>query len=337
MECSYIYFYEAIHIKNIMTMVDRTIIAHDAPYEHLSEYAEIVPVTFFQKRENTNNLENKVLHLKILGCTMGGSNIAARVNSSTQYGPKRHKPMQTNRIYNRYFLCADLSNPPYCAAIMTKNTTESAQLLRHTHGGIFVGPLKPNCSNIDTSDKMKLPSQAGETNYFTLVGKPVKLHRISVPTDVSCPGIQCDRQKGKGECSCIHNGPGTAFVYSFDVEFDVPSRLGYGNTYTSHGFRSFRTTSLFFKDMNKYANSTTIDDETTILQQNRPLISQMVDYVNQNDGWTLVGWFKLGEVTDAANQQEKVENSEITVRISYLFPTNDNIIKTNEFQELQID
>lgn len=63
----------------------------------------------------------------------------------------------------------------------------------------------------------------------------------------------------------------------------------------------------------------------------------MVQYINANGGWTIVGWFKLGEVADAADEKEKVVNTEVTVRLSYLYPSRgSSFINSQEFREKQI-
>jgi hypothetical protein len=49
-----------------------------------------------------------------------------------------------------------------------------------------------------------------------------------------------------------------------------------------------------------------------------------------------VGWCKRGEVADAANETEKVENNEVNFHISYLYPFNTKLVNSKEFGELQI-
>jgi hypothetical protein len=44
----------------------------------------------------------------------------------------------------------------------------------------------------------------------------------------------------------------------------------------------------------------------------------------------------MGEVADAANETEKVENNEVNFHISYLYPFNTKLVNSKEFGELRI-
>jgi hypothetical protein len=351
------------------SFVDLNLVPEEGPGEVLSPQTKIVPLVYFQNRDHANALEDKVLHLKILSCTMGGSSRNATINNYATTGNKRMKTTQTVKSYNRFFLCADLSNPPHCCAIMTQNVQETTNLLRHLHGTTFVGKdfylFEPNLttqsigktlpivnfkdrtliplklteeSTRSTSSKMRLPTVPAETNYFVLKNQSIHLHRPTMPFDVSCSGMQCDRQKPRGECTCLHNGPDKAFVYSFDIEFPIPPKFGFGNSYTTSGFRSLQTTKIFFHNFDDYVSIFEIDDEMLAVKRtHRSKISDMVQYINNHGGWTIVGWFKLGEVADAANEKEKVVNTDVTVRLSYLYPSaGDELILSEAFSSLRI-
>ena len=62
----------------------------------------------------------------------------------------------------------------------------------------------------------------------------------------------------------------------------------------------------------------------------------IVNFVNTNGGWKLVGWAKKGELADAANESETVENNEVTFHLTYVFPQNQNIVHSEDFQALLI-
>jgi hypothetical protein len=341
-------------------------IKSDVPQHHIADDSKVISVAHLQLRENRNDLEDTVLALKVLNCTVGGANTHTKVATNSSQAYKKQKMFSAAKSYNRYFLCADLKHPPFCCAIMTKSTAESAELLCYNHGDVFIGadfyvvepnltfqtigesvavlslstkqliPLK-DCENADSQAfPMTLPPHAGDTHYFIIEGKEINLRRINLPTDVSCSGIQCDRQKTKGGCSCIHNGPGQAMVYAFDVDFPISRDLQLGTNYTCDSYRSYRTTSLFFQNFADHANNTLVEQEFAERKERRASIKKMVHYINKNGGWKVVGWCKRGEVADAANETEKVENNEVNFHISYLYPFNTQLVNSQEFKELQI-
>ena len=343
--------------------------------DFFSDKTELVSVRFYNGRDNVNALQDKVLHIRILSCTLGKVNAGFfYVKTNSLYGNKKAKTGQS-QTYDRCFLVADLTNPPYCAMILTRNSHDSALLLKYTKGDVFIGtdyyikepnlytqtigdimpilslhpsnaslfPLKYRDSSFpDTENKMEFPTASGETNYFILKKKPIQISRASLVTETSCTGIQCDRQKGKGECTCMHNTTSTSFVYALDVTFKVPSNIDNEcGMATVQNFQSLRTTSLFFKKFEEHAGSITIDEERRHQQTFRQRITSMVKHINDNGGWTIVGWFKLGEAMDAAatDSRDKVENYDtMTMHISYLMPTNETEAVRNNatFKLLQI-
>jgi hypothetical protein len=340
-----------------MTTYDRELLAANVSKEIFGPDTTLVPVSYFQKKENEQDLQDKVLHVRILSCTMGASNVTTRINTTSFLNVNKRQKSFQNATYNRCFLVADLARPPHCAMIITRNGKESNALLKLTQAETFVGTdyyiLEPNMSNQTIGDTtpiislscgnpslypllysdasfpstesiMAHPTFAGETNYFILRNQKIVLNKVDfVLSDTSCTGIQCDRQKSHAECTCIHTTASTNFVYSFDVTFTVPSNIDKENgTQTVHNFRSLRTTSLFFKDFEEHASTVTTDAEQRNRHVYRKQIKLMVNHINDLQGWNIVGWFKLGEIADNAAPTDKVENYNLmTVHISYLMPT----------------
>jgi hypothetical protein len=344
---------------------DNSILADHVDASRFGDDCNLIPVTFLRARANKNNLDNKMLRVCILNCTVGSSS-GQRVMNFSQYGAKRTKTTASTSNYNRYFLLADLQNPPHCAALMPRTIQETSNLLKYTQGDTLVGssfciyepsltfqslgdstpilavanesflPVKSAEAALTTTEKLlAYPTKAGETNFFILTGKDVSLHRASLVKDVSCSGIQCDRQKSKGECICLHTTSSNSLVYCFDVVFPIPPRIDSDGTTTVHSFRSLRTTELFFYNFEQHASTVTSEDELNRTVEYRKKINTMVQYINGNGGWTIVGWFMLGAITDAANAGDKAENYNMTLHLSYLSPTKD-LTNDTGFNELKI-
>jgi hypothetical protein len=54
-------------------------------------------------------------------------------------------------------------------------------------------------------------------------------------------------------------------------------------------------------------------------------------------GWTLVGWFMLGDHGDAANPHEKVQNFQTKLHLSSLQPTNEDVLVDEAYRKRCID
>lgn len=342
-----------------------------------------VNVAYLRDPKNANRRDNTMVRFFVLSCTMGTtSNNTSRIMSNGNFGPNKRTKTATTTTYNRYFLVADLENPPHCAAILPRSTDEASRLLKILNGGQFVGvpfccsepypvqqtlgdflpilhlprsPFLPLRSIQDhlrsTESLMTMPRNIGETNYFILTNKDITLHCVHVCPEQTCLGIQCDRQKGKSGCSCQHSTSHTSSVYEIDLEFPIPSSINpvdhdsifaldnaVTSTTTVLGFRSLRTTKLFFQNYENYCtNHTTSDQERNRLTL-RQKFDEMVEHINDNGGWTIVGWFMMGSVVDAAtNATDKIQNNEITIHISYLYPTDaEHIVGTEAYTELLI-
>lgn len=340
-------------------LFDREMLVNTVNQEIFSPRSQVIPVSYLRQVENKNHLEDKVAMLLLLNVTMGNQNKPIHLASYTNSNQKRIKTSQTVQSYNRFFLFADLANPPFCTVVITRTVPESSFLLKENGGDTFVGrpyiinepphttqtlnntntvvlpstdltlyPLDsvPDLDLDGTEDQMSYPREVGEYHYYVLKHKTVNLHRVQLATNVSCTGIECDRQKRRGECTCLHNTSSNSFVYMFDVEFPIPLRMQRGDAqmWTTPNFRSLRTTELFFRDFESHASQTTIEDEQANRQDFRHKIARMTRYINDHGGWTIIGWYMLGATADTNTtnvQDNKVENYDMHMHINYLYPT----------------
>ena len=64
----------------------------------------------------------------------------------------------------------------------------------------------------------------------------------------------------------------------------------------------------------------------------------MVKHINSAGGWTIVGWFMMGSVVDAATTStDRILNNDITIHLSYVYPTKPELLfQTEEYKQLQI-
>lgn len=327
---------------------------------HVSPNAEVEEIKYFTDPKNRDDLEDKAAQLIILTCKAPSMGISTK---TSQYNSV--KKVLLNRTYHRYFLCADARNPPHCFGLVTTTMAQTHQLVSNVADESFVGlsfylvepnittskmgkylpvltceddaliPLKPEDSSVDKASHIELPSGLEETYYFELKNRKIKMSRIKSPHDVSCTGVQCDRQKKKGECICIQFAPGFPLVYTFDIKFDVDPKVMNGETTHVSTFRSFRTTEVFFRNFTEYSSTTTFDRERHMQQKRRHQMSRMVEYINNNGGWKLIGWCKKGELA-IEGEVERVESSDVKLHLSYVYPSNTKIFEDEEFKKLRI-
>ena len=338
----------------------------NVPRGTYNNQTSLVTVQFLMNKANVTKLENKALHIRILWCTSGAAtNRQANINWTSQNGAQRRRINQTVP-YNRYFFCADVANPPHCFAIMTRTSSESTSLLRYAFGKQVVGMdfymYEPNIVSqtlgettpiIDHANKQLMPLvdhivhtipeaidlnvqdlSVGQGGYFVFKGIHAQVTRFSLYFDCSCAGIMCDRQRSKGECTCIHLTSSKTFVYSFDVTFAIPLSLNGNDSMTVPGYKSLRTTQCFFK--NYSSRDVAPVEEDGLKHKIRPKVATMTNYINQNGGWTVVGWFKKGEITDQATGQDKVANQEVTNHIIFMEPSDITLLSSDHYQSIMI-
>lgn len=184
--------------------------------------------------------------------------------------------------------------------------------------------------------------QSGEQRYFVLHNvQGVRLSLFRLTKEGSCMGAQCDKAHEldvkKGEsCGCVNNhGSFGNTVCEMDVSFPnpFPAAVDPSPTVSVHHFRSLRTSRLFFKNLDAYSR---VYDATAHHLTIRTAKDAIVQHIHDNEGWTIVGWFRRGEITDASNEAERVDSSTVNVHISLLVPTKSDVMETDAFKALLI-
>ena len=333
---------------------------------------EFIPVSYLQDTGNADKLDKKMLKLFVLSCTSGGNVDIKRITSNPKYGNKKAKISSSsaqNQQFNRMFICADLRQPPKVCAIITRNATEVNVLMNLIGGEPFVGmtfflfepglvlstlgdhtpildwkssafiPVEHSQRHLSTTEpRFTLPHYVGMTHYFVLTEKRIKITSIKYSPVLTCLGIQCDRQKSKHGCSCIHaSGTGNSNVFECSVTFDVPEKVDMSGKVTVSQFQSYKLTKFFFKSFEDFAQShdwNDVDDSQNLIRRKW---ERLVQYINNHGGWTLVGWCMLGDHYDAAGGSDKVQNFETRIHLSMVQPTNEIRADDVEVNRLKIN
>ena len=325
----------------------------------------LVPVSYLQNKSNVHNLEDIIIHVRVLSVTVGKKDRQATFNHWSQSGMKRKNPYTAP--FSRWILVADIANPPNCAVIVSRTSNESSYLFEKTAGKRIIGRdyyiYEPNLTKqtmgtgtpiLSVENRQLLPLRdhiignipettilnprdldIGQGGHFVLKQRSVHLSRTSIFQDCSCTGIQCDRQKQQGECSCLFANLGKTYVYSFDVSTTLMANELNLNTetLTVSGFKSLFTTKCFFRDYEDRV--TRFNEEADLVHEIRPRVATMTNCINTRGGWTMVGWYKRGDIADASSG-DRIESQDVTVHISYLGPSDLDILHTPGYLALMI-
>ena len=180
--------------------------------------------------------------------------------------------------------------------------------------------------------------EIGSQRAFLLQHNSTVMIHTATPIPSMCNGIFCDRQ-GKNvvanACGCYHTSRfvGIAFVVSYDLEFchhpaARPERVSRA--------ASWETTKLLFRTLPE-GQATPF----ALLEQHarsiRQVARQICEFVNNNGGWTIIGWSRQGTQVDASslnNTDSTVMSQSKGIHIVTLKPTT---AQTADFQHLQFD
>jgi hypothetical protein len=260
-----------------------------------------IDIAYLREHRNSNKRRDTMIRFFFLSCTMGTSTSnTARTMLNGNYGSNKKAKNSATTTYNRYFLVADLQNPPHCAAILPRSTDEASRLLSIVNGQAFVGvpfccaepqtlgdflrvlqlPRSPfvllkstNHHLQSTEDKMTMPRSIGETNYFNLSDKKYRSTESTFAPDKHVSEFSATGKKENWVAPA--NIPPTILPPFLSSTLSFLSRQQFIvvrtpisvntpntlNTTTVIGFCSLHTTKVFFQNYEKYCTGHTTADQ----------------------------------------------------------------------------
>lgn len=169
-----------------------------------------------------------------------------------------------------------------------------------------------------------------EIRYFSLQSSQIYLLPDDAidPMKTKCNFHSCDRHNAKSignqSCGCWmqtrrnDTGPrNTVLMFTFYFQ-DSGNKI-----VKAADFSSLRTTKLLFKNQSILADIEMLQNNN-VHEYIQDKWRGSVKHVNDNGGWTIVGWFIRATIDD----EEKEENDEtllrtsVKINVSYLYPTN---------------
>lgn len=160
--------------------------------------------------------------------------------------------------------------------------------------------------------------------------------RAPVPFSSICNGETCDRAKSfgnKNPCACFHQlsrKEGGVRNVCFKFDFGFPNSDG--DEIIKTDFTSLRTTRMFFRGQS-IQNTEEDLNKGSVLELVHSCFYKVVEYINRNGGWTVMGHYIRAEQKDKKpdtpydNQEEKnsldvkAYHSTMLHNVDYLYPT----------------
>ncbi len=93
-------------------------------------------------------------------------------------------------------------------------------------------------------------------------------------------------------------------------------------------YRSLRTTRIFLADEQTLGDLEP-DMDTTDLRES---IDYLVNYINEHQGWTVVGWSRTGKIRDMSNDKEDIANEHVNPHLILVYPTSPYTISEPDYR-----
>ena len=108
---------------------------------------------------------------------------------------------------------------------------------------------------------------------------------------------------------------------------------------TMDDFSSINFSNIFMKSSFSVSVRFNILDYTPVYYRLVDCIDNVVDHINDNGGFTVIGWYKRGGINDISNDESEnqVESSEIGFHIVSIYPTNSALLQSPGLKSKQFD
>ena len=209
------------------------------------------------------------------------------------------------------------------------------------------------CILMETPSKfkeVKVDNQVEGNGAFAFVSKEMTLELSGLtPVTTSCSGLFCDRQRiddwngtdrGCG-CYAMHHRR-SSIAFQFDVCLHNPFT---GQSLTMSNFSSNAFTSLFLTESISPSILLQQLQFTDAFFKMEDTVNSIVNLVNRNGGFTVIGWYKRGVINDKslvsksagsntfnsnnANETVQVDNGEVTFHITQIVPDDSSFYDHN--------
>jgi hypothetical protein len=181
------------------------------------------------------------------------------------------------------------------------------------------------------------PPDIGSTRFFCYHNQTnISLTHVKLDRS-SCTGDLCDRQIDPNllttfRCGCLQTDT-KRVIKILDMSVRVPCEQSFRaeESTTINNFRSLRTTRVF---MDEKAIGTIDTNNHVHVRALRKGLKDMITWVNQKGGWTIVGWIRRGQKADESDTSKDAENLasiNTAPHLTYMMPTDMSILETEDY------
>jgi hypothetical protein len=346
------------------------------PLAELTAYDSLVTIprryeltTIVNLSSNNPKRFRTVLQLQIIRIVSGFSMDAATRPSSFTYYNKKNQQEKVG-TYKRLHLCMVVGTHELVYLIENGGCNEHlwSKSPQHRDSGVVtIGtvfallnplPIKSEFANIPMVETeggvvlLKRPDvyktiliqnniAQNVTRAYVLNFMMIRLH-CCAPLNTRCSGLLCDKQrsyelrnskKGCGCYSMLTRQSNIVVTASFDFEYN-------GQTITIDNFCSLQFMRLFLSADLPHSTQRNMLDANSKLDRIYDAMEDVFEYINNNGGFTIIGWYKLGDKVDASSNNDS-NNREVTGKINYhvtnIFPTETDVNGCNNHERLKFD
>jgi len=176
-------------------------------------------------------------------------------------------------------------------------------------------------------DEENLPNSG--TRFFLMKGVLIHVQNVSMEIPI-CTGTMCDRQEIKStsdqSCACLTVSNRCPVVLSCNLFVkDQDGR----NILVVKEFRSWVFTKMICGSLLSDNSGKDDFNDGDNLDQLRERTSIILDYVNSNGGWTVIGWYRVGMQQDAADKMQDFGKGQVeTVAAETVMPHVSRLVST---------
>lgn len=348
--------------------------------------SELMDESVEEKNLDTNFIDVQVLRVIAPNSNMG-------TNSAFMYGNRNRNRNSQNQVhYSRLILLRVFSNTEsdrLCYLMETRNTNTclwDRNVELRDNGVVTMGtyirvlapkPIKSLMSGdipmletqfpvivMRTPDQIQpvpvnFEIQGNNALSFVQNGAIVSVKRTA-PEETTCSGLFCDKQRiqewmGQRGCGCYHmTHRRSNIALDHSISILASSSTIKMENYSSTQFSKLYLTSNLPPSI-KIRDLRMTEEYFSLLD----CIGNVIEFINNNGGFTVVGWYKRGIINDRAlvgnngnnnnsnmnnsnNEEVQVDNGEVNYHIIQMQPTDHELLNPHtalgsELQELKFD
>ena len=192
--------------------------------------------------------------------------------------------------------------------------------------------------------------EGNESRGFIYNNAEITLEKTSF-IETKCSGLFCDRQRIDEVKSCCMCGcfSTKALINCIIAVWIMSFNTSDGKRRVVKDLSSLKAFQMFTKGkMSIHVRASMLSSGSRYYDAITDCMDEIVDYVNENGGWTIIGWGKKGLINDATllgvttetkgkEEARKVVADEVTTHVVQFYPTNRALLESDALIAMQFD